>query len=128
MTNGQTAGRINSLLLLVIGLLVGVIAGYLYGRSGNPGGTPAATGSTALLNDRLAPENLWIVEGMNCPMPGCTNKLAECSGELPRKVRDWINRELANGRSGQDIRSEIIRVHGDNLFKTFPKPSKRDSS
>ena len=127
MTNAQTAGRINSILLLVIGLLAGAIAGYLYGRSGSPGGSPATAGNTALLNDRLAPENQWIVDGMNCPMPGCTNMLAECSGELPRKVRDWINRELAAGRSGQDVRSEIIRVHGDNLFKTFPKPG-RDST
>ncbi len=123
MANTQTAGRTNAFLLLVIGLLVGVIVGYMYGRLDSPGGTAGVSGDTALLNDRLAPENQWIVEGFNCPMLGCTNTLLECSGDLPRRVRDWANKELAAGRLGQDIRNEIIQTHGDNLFKTFPRAS-----
>lgn len=121
MANAQTGGRVNSLLLLVIGLLVGVIAGYMYGRSENPTGTSNITGTTGFLNDRIAPENQWIVEGLNCPMPGCTNTLLECSGDLPRQIRDWVNKQIAAGRAGQDIRNEIIRTHGDNLFKTFSR-------
>lgn len=121
MANTQTSTRVNSLLLLVIGLLVGVIAGYMYGRSEGPGRTAAVSGNATLLNDRIAPENQWIVEGMNCPMLDCNNTLLECSGDLPRQIRDWVNKQLATGRAGQDIRNEIIRTHGDNLFKTFPR-------
>jgi len=121
MANSSNSGRVNSILLLIIGLLVGVIAGYMYGKSDSPAGTVAGGAATVLLNDRLAPENQWIVEGLNCPMAGCTNTLLECSGELPRRIRDWVNAQLAAGRAGQDIRNEIIRTHGDNLFKTFPR-------
>jgi len=121
MANTQTATRVNSLLLLVIGLLVGVIAGYMYGRSESPGSTTAGSGTTMLLNDRIAPENQWIVEGLNCPMVNCNNTLLECSGDLPRQIRDWVNKQLATGRAGQDIRDEIIRTHGERLFKTFPR-------
>ena len=127
MANAQTTTRVNALLLLIIGLLIGVIGGYLFGRSENPGGTAGMTGTTTFLNDRLAAENQWIVEGMNCPMPNCTNTLLECSGDLPRQIRDWVNKQVAAGRAGQDIRDEIIRTHGDKLFKTFPR-SGRDST
>jgi len=122
MANSSNSGRVNSILLLIIGLLVGTIAGYMYGRSDIPAGqATGGTTSTVLLNDRLAQENQWIVAGLNCPMDNCTNTLLECSGELPRRVRDWINGQLAAGRAGQDIRNEIIRTHGDKLFKTFPR-------
>ena len=50
-------------------------------------------------------------------MPGCTNPLLTCPGELPRRIRDWINQQRATGRPGDDIRAEIIRVHGQNLYK-----------
>ncbi len=126
MTNTQTGARINSLLLLVIGLLVGVITGYMIGHSQNPGQAARLTNPTTLLNDQLAKENQWIVEGLNCPMAGCTNPLLEDSGDLSRQIRDWVNGQLAAGRSGQDIRAEIIRTHGDRLFKTF-KPTSTDS-
>jgi cytochrome c-type biogenesis protein CcmH/NrfF len=123
MANSPNTGRVNSILLLIIGLLVGVIAGYMYGKSENPGGQAmGGTASSVLLNDRLAEENQWIVQGLNCPMAGCTNPLLECQGELSRRIRDWVNSQLAAGRSGQDIRNEIIRTHGDNLFKTYPRP------
>ena len=121
MANAQTVSRANSLLLLVIGLLVGVIAGYMYGRSENPGGATGTTVTAGFLNDRIAQENQWIVEGMNCPMPGCNNTLLECTGDLPRQIRDWVNKQVAAGRAGQDIRNEIISIHGDNLFKTFSR-------
>ncbi len=121
MANAQAATRVNSVLLLIIGLLIGVIGGYLYGRSNNTGGTAAVSGATSFLNDRLAQENQWIVEGMNCPMANCTNTLLECSGDLPRQIRDWVNKQVAAGRAGQDIRNEIIRTHGDQLFKTFSR-------
>lgn len=127
MANAQMASRVNAGLLLIIGLLVGLIGGYLYGRSENPGGTATTANPTSFLNDRLAQENQWIVGGMNCPMPGCTNTLLECSGDLPRQIRDWVNKQVAAGRAGQDIREEIIRTHGDQLFKTFSRVG-RDST
>ncbi len=123
MTTSQSGGRVNSVLLLIIGLLVGVIAGYMYGRTDTPQ-QAVTTGTTTnqFLNDRIAAENQWIVEGLNCPMPGCTNTLLDCGGDLPRQIRHWVNAQLSAGRSGQDIRDEIIRTHGDNLFKTFGRP------
>ncbi len=123
MAATQSGARVNSVLLLIIGLLVGVIAGYMYGRTDTPQQVVRSGGAAnQFLNDRIAAENQWIVEGMNCPMPNCTNTLLECQGDLPRQIRHWVNSQLSAGRSGQDIRNEIIRTHGDNLFKTFARP------
>ena len=120
MGNAQASARVNSLLLLVIGLLVGVIAGYMFGRSENPGRQSGGAGTTLLLNDRITAENQWIVAGMNCPEPGCTNTLLECNSNLSRQVRNWVNQQLDAGVPGQEIRRGIIQANGATLFKTFP--------
>ncbi len=116
MANQQNASRINTFLVLVVGLLVGGIAGYIVGHSG--AGTAAVGTAQLNLNDVLSSEDAWIVEGLTCPMAGCANPLLTCQGELPRRIRDWVNSQLAAGRPGQDIRAEIIRTHGPNVQKT----------
>jgi hypothetical protein len=117
MSAGNLTRLINTILLFVVGLLVGGITGYLVGQ-GRATGSPATSATTsAILNDVLPVEDTWIVAGFSCPMTGCTNPLLSCPGELPRRIRDWINQQRAAGRAGDEIRAEIIRVHGQNLYK-----------
>ncbi|GAB4314187.1 MAG: hypothetical protein Kow0074_01050 [Candidatus Zixiibacteriota bacterium] len=115
MASEDNASRINAFLILIVGLLVGGIAGYVVGHSSV--NTSVAGTAYLNLNDVISNENAWIVEGLTCPMPGCTNPLLTCQGELPRRIRDWVNSQLAVGRPGQDIRAEIIRTHGANVQK-----------
>jgi hypothetical protein len=116
MTNATAAVRINNLLVLLVGILAGVIIGYMLGHA-TDGGLSAGTPAAANLNDVLSPEDAWIVDGLTCPMPGCTNPLAVCQSEISRRIRDWVNSQLKAGRPGEAIREEIIRTHGQNLFK-----------
>jgi hypothetical protein len=110
-------------MLLVIGFLVGGIAGYFLGQRSAPVSAVAGATSPLVLNDVLPVQDAWIVEGFTCPMPGCTNPLLTCTGELPRRIRDWVNQQRAAGRTGADIRAEIERVHGANLHKVaLPGP------
>lgn len=119
MASGDSAAKINTLLFFLVGLLCGAIAGYILGGAGQRGLPPASgTQSVSLqLNDVLPVEDVWIVEGFSCPMPGCTNTLLTCQGELSRRIRDWVNSQRAAGRPGEQIRQEIIREHGSNLYK-----------
>lgn len=116
MTDSTTAARINTLLVLLVGILSGVIIGYIFGHTMGDG-LSANTPVAASLNDVLSPEDAWIVDGLTCPMPGCTNPLLVCQSELSRRIRDWVNSQLKAGRPGEAIRGEIIRKHGQNLFK-----------
>jgi hypothetical protein len=117
MTRSGAARSINALLVFLIGLLSGVILGYMVGHTaGN--GPPTVTQTNVRLNDVLSVDNAWIVEGFTCPMPGCTNPLLLCQGELSRRIREWVNAQVRAGRPGREIRQEIIQKHGDNLFKT----------
>jgi len=121
MNASISSSRINTVLLLVVGLLAGGIVGYLVGHSGAVRTT--STGALALqLNDILPEEDAWIVEGLTCPMAGCYNPLLVCQGELPRRIRDWVNAQRRAGRSGQEIRAEIISTHGANVQKLGSAP------
>ena len=116
MANATSTARINTILLLIVGLLAGGIVGYILGHQGAVQST--ATGQVALqLDDVLSVEDAWIVDGLTCPMPGCRNPLLTCQGELPRRIRDWINSQLRAGRTGDEIRAEIIATHGQNVLK-----------
>lgn len=116
MANPISAARINTILLLVVGLLAGGIVGYIIGHQG--AAQNVIPGTVALqLNDVLSPDNAWIVDSLTCPMPGCYNPLLSCQGELPRRIRDWVNSQLNSGRSGDEIRAEIIATHGQNVLK-----------
>jgi hypothetical protein len=118
MTDANAASRANLVLLFVVGLLAGGILGYIVGRqSANPTEVAPTGAASVVLNDVLPVQDAWIVEGFSCPMPGCSNPLLTCSGELPRRIRDWVNSQRAAGRPGADIRAEIERVHGANLHK-----------
>jgi hypothetical protein len=116
MTASTSAARINTLLVLLVGVLSGVIIGYILGHT-TEGGLPAGTPATVNLNDTIAPDDAWIVDGLTCPMPGCMNPLLVCQSDLSRRIRDWVNSQLKAGRSGESIREEIIQTHGQNLFK-----------
>ena len=118
MANSNLASRLNLVLLLLVGVLAGGIAGFFVGQANVPP-VPTVVGSALPLNlnDVLALENVWIVEGFTCPMPDCQNPLTTCQGELPRRIRDWVNVQLAAGRSGQELRDEVIRTHGQALHK-----------
>ncbi|MEW5702181.1 MAG: hypothetical protein AB1792_08135 [Candidatus Zixiibacteriota bacterium] len=110
--------RANLVLLFLVGLLAGGIGGFFIGRQEVGGVAATQTAVTpTVLNDVIPVEDAWIVAGFSCPMPGCTNPLLNCPGELPRRIRDWVNSQLAAGRPGADIRAEIERVHGANLHK-----------
>jgi hypothetical protein len=124
MSNGNGSARINTLLFFLVGLLSGGIIGYLLGGADQAPVMPAGTQpAITQLNDVLPVQDVWIVEGFSCPMPGCTNTLLECQGELPRRIRDWVNSQRALGRTGEDIRAEIIRKHGANLNKLGNVPA-----
>ncbi|MBI3872488.1 MAG: hypothetical protein HY304_05370 [candidate division Zixibacteria bacterium] len=120
MTKSGLSSPMNMALLLIVALLIGAIGGFLVGRAmltPLPPAQVAAQPALNQLNDVLSAENVWIVEGFSCPMPDCHNPLATCQGELPRRIRDWINSQLASGRSGKDLREEVIRTHGQALYK-----------
>ena len=119
MTNANASGWINTVLVLLAGLLSGLILGYSVGH--NTSSFDQATVSPVTQrNDTIAPENSWIVEGLTCPMPGCTNPLLVCQSEVARRIREWVNEQLKLGRPGEDIRTEIIRVHASNVRKAMP--------
>jgi len=130
MANPMSAARINTILLLVVGVLAGGIVGYIIGHQG--AAQNVIPGTVALqLDDVLSAENAWIVEGLTCPMPGCYNPLLTCQGELPRRIRDWVNSQLRSGRAGEEIRAEIIATHGQNVQKiqnSAPDTTKTSSS
>ena len=119
MPSPSTTTRINTLLVFLIGLMSGMILGYILGpgRTADVQGRPAAAPQ---LNDVLSVEDVWIVEGLDCPAPGCTNPLRSCQSEVSRRIRDWINSQRRAGRPGESIRTEIIRVHGSRLFDVSP--------
>jgi hypothetical protein len=124
MSNGSGSAKVNTLLFFLVGLLSGGIVGYILGGAGPAAVTPSGMQPSLLqLNDILPVEDAWIVEGFSCPMPGCTNPLLTCKDELSRRIRDWVNSELARGRPGEDIRAEIIQVHGANLNKLKSEPA-----
>jgi len=119
MANSNTSRRINTLLVLLAGLLSGLILGYAIGQSFFSV-SRATMLPVAQRNDTIAPANTWIVEGLTCPMPGCMNPLETCQSEVARRIREWVNEQLKLGRPGEDIRNEIIRVHGSNVLKAMP--------
>ena len=115
MTDANASRWINTVLALLAGLLSGLILGYSVGH--NTSSFDRATVSPVTQrNDTIAPVNSWIVEGLTCPMPGCMNPLLVCQ----RRIREWVNEQLKLGRPGEDIRTEIIRVHASNVRKAMP--------
>ncbi len=105
----MNADRSNKTLLLLVGILSGFIAGYLVGQQGRLESIPA---TVVALDSAIAPENDWIVDGLTCPAPGCMNPLQSCQSDISRRIRNWVNEQLRAGRSGHDIRQEIITTHG----------------
>jgi hypothetical protein len=121
LNTGNTAILINKVLVFSVGLLAGGIVGYMIAQGET---TPVAAGtvlqSPVQLNDVLAIEDVWIVEGLSCPRPGCTQPLLTCQDALAMQIRDWVNAQRATGRAGESIRAEIVQTHGAALNKLPP--------
>ncbi len=119
MPNVDMAGLTNKVLTFIICLMTGGIIGFMVGDTTPMAVDPANPGATAPANidDVLGLENAWIVEGLSCPTPGCTNPLRSCTDPLAREVRGWVNAQLQAGRTGESITAEIISTHGANVFK-----------
>lgn len=121
MSSANKAALINMVLLTLVAFMGGGIAGYLVGQNQAPPSVTATPVQTAAsLNDVLAVDDVWIVEGFSCPTPGCTNPLLRCTHPLARQIRDWVNKQRALGRDGQALRGEIIQVNGANLNNLPP--------
>jgi len=122
MSNKNSAALINTVLLVLVALMGGGIAGYFVGQSQQqqPVTTTAPIQFAAPLNDVLALQDVYVVEGFSCPTPGCTNPLLTCTHPLARQIRDWVNKQRGMGRDGQSIRQEIIQVNGANLNNLPP--------
>jgi hypothetical protein len=118
MASSNTSGWINSLLVVLVGLLSGLILGYAIGQN-TSSFNHATTSPASQQDDIITPNNSWIVEDLTCPMPGCMNPLLTCQSEVTRRIRVWLNEQLKLARPGEDIRMEIIRVHGANVLKAI---------
>lgn len=118
MTKEQTPSPINLPMLLIVSLLGGGIAGFFAGEQSSNRPPTAVTGVLPVnLNDIIPIEFTSIVEGLSCPSPGCTNTLLNCQGELARRLRGWVNTQIAAGRPAEEITAGIIKTHGPQVFK-----------
>ena len=119
MQNADTAGLANTVLVFIICLMAGGTIGFMVGDTTPTVPAPATPGGVAPVdvNDVLGIENAWIVEGLSCPTPGCSNPLLNCADPLAREVRGWVNVQLQAGRTGESITAEIISTHGAKVFK-----------
>jgi len=109
----------NAVLLVVVGLLVGFIGGYLVGQSFQPAttaGTQTAAGTTATCPHALDVKDAWIVAGFRCPGTADAQiLLSDCHCPTSHGIEDRVKSELANGKTGDQIRQEFIAEYGDQL-------------
>ncbi len=119
MQHVNTAKLANTVLVFIICLMAGGVVGFMVGDTTPAVLDPATSGGTlqANINDVLEIGNAWIVEGLSCPTPGCTNALLNCADPLAREVRGWVNTQLQSGRTGESITAEVISTHGAKVFK-----------
>jgi hypothetical protein len=112
---------VNLMMMFVVCLMLGAIGGYWVAdlrqpAAPNPVGRIPGGGAT-LITDVLPLEQAWIVEGLTCPHPNCTNTLRDCEHATARQIRAQVNSQLATGRSGEAITAQIISRHGKAVFK-----------
>jgi len=102
-------GQANIILLLLVGLLVGFIGGYVVGNQG----APAGAGSFDLGNPattcphELDPGDRHILAGFVCPAPECADQILDCHCATAHQIKDQVKQLLAEGRSPEEIRTQI---------------------
>ena len=109
----------NAVLMTIVGLLVGLIAGYWIGRGEGPrtatGSSPAQS-ATANCPHKLEPEDVYILAGFRCPGTADTQALlSDCHCAVAHGIEDMVKSKLAGGKSGEQIRAELIGEYGDRL-------------
>lgn len=118
IVNGSKSGM-NAVLLVMVGLLVGFIGGYLVGQGIQPaatvGGTQTAA-TAAACPHALDIKDAWIVAGFRCPgTPDAQVLLSDCHCPTSHGIEDRVKSELANGKTGDQIRQELMAEYGDQL-------------
>ena len=117
--NGSKSNVTNTVLMTVVGLLIGVIAGYWIGRGEQPQSpTTSLTTQSATSNcpHELAPEDVYILAGFRCPGTDATQAaLLDCHCAIAHGIKDRVKAKLAEGLTGDQIRTELIAEYGDRL-------------
>jgi cytochrome c-type biogenesis protein CcmH/NrfF len=110
-------GSVNAILVALVALLIGFIGGYLVGRqSPLPAGTAATQATTQQCPHTLPEKDQWILAGFRCP--GTANAqvlLLDCHCHTAHGIMDQVRSELAAGRTGEEVRQEIMDQYGDQL-------------
>lgn len=115
--NGSKGTSVNAILLTLVALLIGFIGGYFVGRDNPlPAGTVATQATTQECPHQLDEKDRWILAGFRCP--GTDNAqvlLLDCHCYTAHGIMDQVKSELAAGKSGDQIREEILQQYGDRL-------------
>jgi cytochrome c-type biogenesis protein CcmH/NrfF len=115
--NGSKGGSVNAILIALVALLVGFIGGYLVGRqSPLAAGTVATQATVAECPHQLDEKDRWILAGFRCPGTETAQVLLlDCHCHTAHGIMDQVKSELAAGRTGTEIREEIMNQYGDLL-------------
>ena len=118
--NGQKAGSVNTILMAVVGLLIGFIGGYFIGQRSAPTVAQMAGQTTAgtplFCPHDLEPKDQWVLAGYRCPATDTAQvALVMCHCNLSHSIHDKVKSELAAGRTGQQIRTELEIEYADRL-------------
>ena len=118
MSDSKT-DTVNTILITVVGLLIGLIAGYFIGRGERPAISDAAlSGQTSTENcpHVLDAKDRWILDGFRCPGSADSQvPLNDCHCVVAHEIQDRVRAALTAGKSGEQIREEIIAEYGDRL-------------
>jgi cytochrome c-type biogenesis protein CcmH/NrfF len=122
--NGQKSGAVNIVLMAVVGLLVGFIGGYFIGQRNAPiATTTALAGATtpgAPCPHQLDGKDQWIIAGFRCPGTETEQAaLLGCHCPTAHGIEDRVKTSLAAGKTGQQVRDELMMEYGARLnFRT----------
>lgn len=123
----MNAAKVNTALMLIVGLLVGFIGGYLIGQN-NPGGIPSGSVATQTgavqCPHALAPADRWILAGFRCPgTDSLQAALVDCHCPVAHGIQDRVKSELELGHTGERIRQELMDEYGRRLDFGYVPPS-----
>lgn len=112
MTTSRTSGfPAHPALLLVLGILLGFLGGIFVGQRG-----PMAVSTGALAQGpcphELASVDEYIIAGLICPIPPCTDPLLTCHCDGAHEIKNRIKQELGQGKDGLVIREELKIQYG----------------
>ena len=121
--NGQKSSAVNVVLMALVGLLVGFIGGYFVGQRSAPAGAgTVAANAAGVVNcpHQLETKDQWIIAGLRCPgTEDAQVALLGCHCTIAHTIEDRVKSELAAGKTGQQIRDELMMEYGARLnFKT----------